>query len=245
MTRIVVALTLVVAALLGAARGSAGPAQEVQLVGTVGPEFTISLTDAQGSPVTKLDPGAYEIEVTDLSGFHNFHLTGPGVNEDTSVEFTGKVTWHVTLSDGNYVYVCDVHPSSMRGTFTAGTPTTNPPPGGGGGGGGGGTSGGGAPVSAKTKLLLTSGPGFTITLKTAAGKTVKSMRTGTYTVVVRDRGRIHDAHVIAPGFNRRTTPLTYTGTQTWKVKLARAGTFRFLCDPHVATGMKGSAKVVR
>ena len=100
-------------------------------------------------------------------------------------------------------------------------------------------------MTAKTKLLLTSGPGFTITLKTAAGKTIKSMRTGTYTVVVRDRGRIHDAHVIAPGFNRRTTPLTYTGTQTWKVKVARAGTFRFLCDPHVATGMKGSAKVVR
>jgi len=247
MTRIVVvALALAVAALLGAARGSAGPAQEVKLVGTVGPEFTISLTDAQGSPVTKLAPGAYEIEVTDLSDFHNFHLTGPSVNEDTGVAFTGKVTWHVTLGDGNYVYVCDVHPSSMRGTFTAGTPpNTNPPPGVGGGGGGGGTSGGGAPVTAKTKLLLTSGPGFTITLKTAAGKTVKSMRTGTYTVVVRDRGRIHDAHVIAPGFNRRTTPLTYTGTQTWKVKVARAGTFHFLCDPHVATGMKGSAKVVR
>ena len=100
-------------------------------------------------------------------------------------------------------------------------------------------------MTAKTKLLLTSGPGFTITLKTAAGKTVKSMRTGTYTVVVRDRGRIHDAHVIAPGVNRRTTPLTYTGTQTSRVRLARAGTFRFLCDPHVATGMKGSAKVIR
>jgi plastocyanin len=236
---VVVALTLALAALLGAARGSAGPVQEVKLVGSVGPEFTISLTDAQGNRVTKLDPGAYEIAVTDRSDFHNFHLTGPGVNEDTGVEFTGQVTWHVTLRDGSYVYVCDVHPSSMRGTFTAGTPpTTNPPPPGGGGGGG-------SAVTAKTKLLLTSGPGFAITLKTATGKTVRSMRTGTYTVVVRDRGRIHNAHVVAPGFNRRTTPLTYTGTQTWKVKLTRAGTFRFICDPHVATGMKGSAKIVR
>jgi plastocyanin len=236
---VVVALTLALAALLGAARGSAGPVQEVKLIGSVGPEFTISLTDAQGNPVTKLDPGAYEIEVTDRSDFHNFHLTGPGVSEDTGVEFTGQVTWHVTFRDGSYVYVCDVHPSSMRGTFTAGTPpTTNPPPPGGGGGGG-------SAVTARTKLLLTSGPGFAITLKTAAGKNVKSMRTGTYTVVVRDRGRIHNAHVVAPGYNRRTTPLTYTGTQTWKVKLARAGTFRFLCDPHVATGMKGSAKIVR
>ena len=56
--------------------------------------------------------------------------------------------------------------------------------------------------------------------------------------------RIHNAHVIAPGFNRVTKPLTYTGTQTWKVKLARTGTFRFLCDPHALTGMKGSAKIV-
>ena len=233
---VVVVLLLAVAALLGAAGGSAGPTQETKLIGTVGPEFTISLTDAQGNRVTKLDPGSYEIEVTDRSDFHNFHLQGPGVNESTGVEFTGETTWHVTLKDGNYAYLCDVHPSSMRGTFTAGTPpTTNPPPPGGGGG----------VVTAGTKILLTSGPGFTITLKTPAGKTVKSLKTGTYTVVVRDRGRIHDAHVIAPGYNRRTAPLTYTGTQTWKVKLLRAGTFRFLCDPHAATGMKGSAKIVR
>ena len=51
--------------------------------------------------------------------------------------------------------------------------------------------------------------------------------------------------MIAPGYNRRTGPLTYTGSQTWKVKLAKAGTFRFLCDLHALTGMKGSAKIVR
>ncbi len=33
------------------------------------------------------------------------------------------------------------------------------------------------------------------------------MKLGTYKVVVRDRSRIHDAHVIAPGFNRATKPL--------------------------------------
>jgi len=232
---VVVASLLAAAALLGATRGSAGPVQETKLIGTVGPESTISLTDAQGNRVTKLDPGSYEIEVTDRSDLHNFDLQGPGVNESTGVEFTGETTWHVTLRDGNYVYLCDVHPSSMRGTFTAGTPpTTNPPP-----------AAGGGVVTAKTKVLLTSGPGFTITLRTAAGKSVKSMKTGTYTVVVRDRGRTHNAHVVAPGYNRRTTPLTYAGTQTWKVKLARTGTFRFLCDPHAANGMKGSAKIIR
>ena len=89
------------------------------------------------------------------------------------------------------------------------------------------------------------GAGLRITLKTATGKTVKSMKRGTYQVVVRDRSRIHNAHVVAPGFDRRTWPLTYTGTQTWKVKLARTGTLRFLCDPHALAGMKGSAKIVR
>ena len=79
---VVVALLLAAAALLGATRGSAGPVQATKLIGAVGPEFTISLTDAQGNRVTKLDPGAYEIEVTDRSDFHNFHLQGPGVNED-------------------------------------------------------------------------------------------------------------------------------------------------------------------
>ena len=71
------------------------------------------------------------------------------------------------------------------------------------------------------------------------------MKRGTYTMVVRDRSRIHNAHVVAPGFNRKTSPLTYKGSQTWKVKLRKTGTLRFLCDPHARGGMKGSAKIVR
>ena len=114
---VIVALTLALAALLGAARGSAGPVQEVKLIGSVGPEFTISLTDAQGNPVTKLDPGAYEIEVTDRSDFHNFHLTGPGVNKKTTVSEVKTKTWTVTLKKGTYRYVCDPHSSQMKGSF--------------------------------------------------------------------------------------------------------------------------------
>lgn len=102
-----------------------------------------------------------------------------------------------------------------------------------------------AVVTPKSRLLLTAGPAKVITLKTSAGKTVKTMKRGTYTVTVRDRGRIHNAHVVAPGYNRKTSPLTYTGTQTWKVKLAKVGTLRFYCDQHRITGMRGSAKIVR
>jgi plastocyanin len=100
------------------------------------------------------------------------------------------------------------------------------------------------PITAKTKLVLTSGPSQVITFKTAAGKAVKTMKLGTYTVTVRDRGLDHNAHIVAPGYNRKTT-LSFRGTQTWKVALKRAGTLRFLCDPHAAFGMRGTAKIVR
>ncbi len=235
--RRVLALTaaLVAAALLGATGGAAAPAQTTKLFGTVGPGFFIILKDAQGSRVTNLDPGTYDVQVEDLSEEHNFHLFGERVDRLTSVGGMGTESWTVTLTDGTYRYQCDPHSATMRGSFTVGAvpppppPTPPPPP---------------STVTAKTKLALTSGPGFTIKLKTAAGKTFKSMKRGVYTVVVRDRSRIHNAHVVAPRFNRKTDPLTYTGTQTWKVKLGKVGTLRFLCDPHALTGMKGSAKIV-
>jgi plastocyanin len=231
MKGIVALLTLGLAAIL-AANGAAAPAQTPRLFGEVGPEFEISLHDAQGNRVTKLDPDTYVIEVEDKSDFHSFHLEGPGVDERTDTTFTGKVTWTVTFRDGGYTYHCDPHPS-LAGSFTVGNPpSTSPPPA---------TT---PPVTAKTRLVLTAGPAAVITLKTAAGKAVKTMKLGTYTVTVRDRSALHNAHVRAPGFDRKTT-LPFVGTQRWKVKLARVGTLRFLCDPHAVDGMRGSAKIVR
>jgi plastocyanin len=61
---------------------------------------------------------------------------------------------------------------------------------------------------------------------------------------VRDRSSVHDAHIIAPGFDRRTT-VPFAGTKTWKMTLARIGKLRFLCDPHASQGMRGSAKITR
>lgn len=217
------------ATLIASVGGSAAPAQEVKLVGTVGPEFTITLEDASGNRVTQLDPGTYAIEIRDRSDSHTIHLRGPGVDERTQVEFTGEVTWRVALRDGTYTFFCDVHPSSMRGSFVVGTPPTQPPP----------TGGGQRP----SKLILTSGPSFTITLRTPSGKAVRSVETGTYTVVVRDRSRMHNARLRAPGVNRATS-VPFVGQQTWKVTLARPGALRFLCDPHEGR-MKGSARIVR
>jgi plastocyanin len=225
------AFSLFAVASLGATGGEATPEQAAKLHARVGPGFTISVSTEAGARVTNLDPGTYEIEVDDMSEEHNFRLTGPGVSRATEVGEVGTQEWTVTLQEGTYRYVCDPHQGTMRGSFTVGNVTQPPvtPP---------------AVVTPKTKLQLTSGPGFTISLKTAAGKAVKHMRTGTYTVAVRDRSAIHNAHLLGPGYNRATTPLSFRGRQTWKVKLARTGTLRFLCDPHAAQ-MKGSARIVR
>jgi plastocyanin len=86
------------------------------LNGTVGPNFTISLTKG-GKKVTQLRHGKYVIKVADKSSRHNFHLKGPGVNEATSVRRVYTVTWKVTLKKGKYRFVCDPHASSMKGSF--------------------------------------------------------------------------------------------------------------------------------
>ncbi len=87
------------------------------LVGTVGPGFTISLTN-DGAAVKTLKPGAYKITVNDKSSIHDFHLTGPGVDKTTDVAFTGTVSWTVKLSKGAYTYTCDPHTATMTGDFT-------------------------------------------------------------------------------------------------------------------------------
>ena len=224
--------------LFGASGGAAAPAQSTQLFATVGPDFTINLRDASGARLTRLDPGTYEIQVRDLSNEHNFRLRGPGVDRATEVEETGTANWAVTLTDGTYLYQCDPHAPMMNGSLAVGNaPAPQPPPAGGGGGGGGGGT-------AVKKLVLTSGPSQVITLRTPAGRAVKTVERGTYTVTVRDRSRIHNAHLSAPGYNRATT-VGFSGTRTWRVRLARTGTLRFLCDPHGRVGMRGSARITR
>jgi hypothetical protein len=106
-----------VAACTGSACVLAGVAQAAPpLTGTVGPAFTITLTQG-GKRVTALKAGTYTIKVADKSNIHNFHLSGPGVNKSTSVPGTGTSTWTVKLKKGTYRYVCDPHASIMHGSF--------------------------------------------------------------------------------------------------------------------------------
>ena len=228
---VLIATALALASLLGATRGGAAPVQAQTLTATVGPGFTIILQNPQGQRVTRVDPGSYEIVVNDRSAEHNFRLRGPGVDRATSVEGSGRETWTVTLAVGTYTFVCDPHEFSMRGTFSVGGASTPSGP-------------AQNVVTPRTRLVVTSGPRQVITLRTGAGRPVRTMRRGTYTVVVRDRSRLHNARLVAPGFRRATT-VPFAGQQRWRVRLARTGTLRFLCDPHASLGMRGTARIVR
>jgi plastocyanin len=98
-----------------------------------------------------------------------------------------------------------------------------------------------AAVVAGKQLIGTVGPGFSITLKTPSGGAVRTVRAGTYTVVVRDRSPEHNFHLRGRGIDKSTSE-GGTATQTWRVNLA-AGTYTFVCDPH-ASMMRGSLRVV-
>ncbi len=202
-------------------------AQPTRLFATVGPGFTITLADASGGRVTQLAPGTYEIAVDDRSEHHNFHLSGPGVEERTGVDFVGRTTWTVTVRAGAYTYVCDPHPGSMRGSFIVGDAAATPPQ---------------QPAPAATarpgRLVATVGPNFTISLRTSTGARVGSARAGRYTIVVRDRSAAHNFHLVGRGVNRRTG-VAFRGTVTWRVRLAARATYKFVCDPH-AHSMRGT-----
>jgi len=100
------------------------PPAQPDLSLTVGPDPRIAAFYADGRPVTNLPPGTYTIQVHDLSATHNFHLTGPGVDEKTSVDDIEHPVWRVTLRAGKYTFKCDVHPT-IKGSFTV---STNAPP---------------------------------------------------------------------------------------------------------------------
>ena len=87
-----------------------------ELDGAVGPGFDISLAQT-GQDVSTLSAGTYTLKIDDRSTSHNFHLTGPGVDESTEVAFEGMKSVEVTLSPGTYSFVCDPHSGAMNGTF--------------------------------------------------------------------------------------------------------------------------------
>jgi hypothetical protein len=166
--------------------------------------FAITLTDASGAKVTHLDPGDYTIEVNDHSDMHNFDLTGPGVSKSTGVTDTGQQTWNVTFTNGTYKFVCDIHPTTMKGSFTVGTVA--------------------APAPAQ-KLSGSVGPGSKISL-------TRSAKAGKAVLTIRDRSKKDNLHLTGPGVNKKTG-VAFTGTVTWTVTL-KQGSYSFRSDAHRA-----------
>ena len=207
---------------------SAVPAAATQLRGTAGPGFSITLQNDAGTLVTRLDPGTYDLAVRDLSIDHNCHLYGPGVEEMTSVDAIEDKNWTVTFREARYTYVCDLHPTQMVRELVVGNPPAPQPP---------------KPAPSPKpvpKLLATVGPKSTISLRNASGKAIASVKAGTYSVVVRDRSKLHNFHLVGKGVNRKSA-VAGTGTTTWKLKLAK-GLLRFYSDKAPKT-VKGSLRV--
>jgi hypothetical protein len=78
-------------------------------------------------------------------------------------------------------------------------------------------------------LVLTGGPANVLSLKTKAGRLVKRLRPGGYTVTARDRSATRGLRLRGAGAARATTT-AFVGTTTWKVKL-RKGTLVYQLEP--------------
>lgn len=121
MLRPVIAGLAVVAAVgAGVAAAAGGSRQATPLRGTVGPGFTITLTQ-NGKRVTRLRPGTVRIVISDRSAMHDFVLEqekgGRFERTYTAVPFTGTRTVTVRLTKGTWKYYCAPHESGMFGRF--------------------------------------------------------------------------------------------------------------------------------
>jgi plastocyanin len=86
------------------------------------------------------------------------------------------------------------------------------------------------------------GPGYKIEVTMGHDKDVKTLKAGTYKLVVEDKASVHDFHLIGPGLNKKITSVPFVGEKTVVVKL-RKGTYTYQCDPHASLGMKGHFRV--
>src|SRR3954453_7321461 len=207
-----IALIATVAACLVAVApvfGRTSAAADGQLVGSVGPGFTISLKDASGTNVSHLDPGTYTLLVHDLSAEHNFHISGPGVNVASDIVDTGDQTFTINLTDGVYFIDCDAHPLTMKGEFAVGTATLPP------------TNTNPAPHKRRAQTFRVASGRITVPAKLVAGA---------YALTVQDTSAADNLHLKGTGVDRRTG-VAFKGTAHWNVTLKK-GTYRAFSDAH-------------
>jgi len=204
------------------------------LQGSVGPDFAIALKNPDGSVVSHLDAGPYQILVNDQATNHNYHLEGPGVSMATGIPDIQTADWAVTLGDGLYTYHCDQH-LGLTANFAVGAASLPPPP---------------APISvviAPTPLPSTPSPSSSAPAKASApagggaggtvraalagtkltltlnGKPLTTLAAGTYKLVAVDTSKTLDLSLAQTRGGVSEQPLTttrFTGSKTLTVDLA-------------------------
>jgi plastocyanin len=172
-----------------------------QLVGTVGPGFTIDLTDAAGKHVDAVPAGRYEVLIHDLSDMHNFVLGEKATGArpaQTEVAFVGDATFTVDLRPGLWVYACSPHFETMNGKLmVVAAPAT--------------------PAAAQTVSAVVT--------DARASVSKQHLSPGSVRITVADRSAKAGFRLLGPGIDRRTGR-TFKGTVTWTVQLG-AGRYRF------------------
>ena len=119
MKRLMIAMLAV--GLAAAAFLVSAQASTPKLVGTVGPDFSITLKKGT-TKVKTLKAGKYLFVISDKASIHNFTIErekgGPKIEKTlTGTMFTGKKTVAMTLKKGTWKYYCSNHESEMFGFF--------------------------------------------------------------------------------------------------------------------------------
>jgi uncharacterized cupredoxin-like copper-binding protein len=178
-------------------------------------QFTLS---ANTAPV-----GAVVFQLTnDGKTPHNFSIAGQ-TSDNLPSGGTGTLTVNFTQA-GDQPYLCTLpgHAAAgMQGTFTV--------------------TGGTPPPAKPTAALKASESEWKISLKTTAGKAVKSVKHGLIRFKVTNVGKISHNFVIG---GKQTRLLAHGKSATLDVVLKK-GKFKYLCSVtgHAALGMKGTLLV--
>jgi hypothetical protein len=170
-------------ALRGSVRVGTGasPAPTNELRAVTGSDFAIALVGADFAPVAQLRPGRYTIAVDDRSPDHNFRLRGRGLDAGTTLPEVGMRTLTVTLSAGEYAFLCDPHTQTMLGGVVVR-----------------------APAVAARRLAATLTAAGRSVLADAAGRPVRRLSAGLYDLRVRDASRRSGFRLSGPGVRRST-----------------------------------------
>lgn len=93
-----------------------------------------------------------------------------------------------------------------------------------------------------TQIVASVGPGSTISLKTIAGKSITTLRAGSYTIRVRDWSARRGFHLLGDNGISRSTSGPFVGRVNWKLKLTKGDYWYF--SGAFSSKVRGKLRVV-